>query len=272
MTSASGKVMRVQLVPRRFAQKIVGVLLTITDVTSLVQAERQEDQLAALLELSGFVVAVIDSKAAVVAFDKRFAAMCDRDPKHLKGVSVLDMTATEEQSFVQQKIRVCIEGSKWAGILRIILPNGEMRWEVVDFIPGAPSDDHGPTMLFLSRPLEGMLPRGLSRPDPEAEREYWRWDPASDQAHFTPGLSSLWGVGPDSVSLAALSEALTPEARDAMLAAVQEALESGKPTTVRVSVPRDGDPVDLETRMQRHVSERGVVLLVGRTQAVREPQ
>lgn len=254
---------------RKLEERSVGLIVTLSDVTDEMAAEETRHQLNAALDVAGFAVAVLDVDGKVVGFNRTFAELFRRDPAHLAGKSILDMCEEGRERDNQKRgLQQCSAKLSWRGIVRSRLPQGDPFWEVVDLIGGSRGGDGSVTILRLSRRLSALFPRGFDWPSDGSRKEHWLWNPNTDHAYFTQGLGALWGVDDEEVSMAGLSERLDEKAREAMLSAIERALESGKSETVQVRVARPDGPVVLETTMQRRGNEGAGYELIGQTETV----
>ncbi len=216
----------VRIRPRGDAQR-EEALITVTEVTSLVDAQRSAAQFKAAFDASEHCVAILQTNGSLAAFSKSFATLMDRDPAYLENGSIFELLGEDSGDCIRVLLKQVPDKGRWSGILRFRLPSGAARWMVVEMTPGPKGRTKDGSILWTSRPIQEALLAG-EVPDGDPRYGHWLWDPERFVTHASPTLAAMWGLSDDEpFEIKHLEAQLSEEALGKFRQVNQEALKNG---------------------------------------------
>lgn len=241
--------------PRRLDDYVSGALVTITDVTTLLQARHDANRLKAAFDQSGASVCIIDPKLRIQGYSSRFLEACGRDGAYLEDTAITELVAQEEEARVRGAIEQALAGARWSGVVRVRHPSGAFRWDSVDLVPGQDSDER--YALWLATDLRDALRLGLHSDGPAG---YWLWNPDTHEAHASSNFAGLWELSEEPRSLVDLEACLNAPDAERLRKEVGQALSRTRMVRLRLSLAAGEH--DLEVLLQRSAVRREATFLV----------
>ncbi|MEM9696420.1 MAG: PAS domain-containing protein, partial [Myxococcota bacterium] len=239
-------------------------LLTFTEVTSLLQAQRDATQFRSALALTGLQAAVVKPDGHFLACNAAFAEALERDIEYITRVNLFDIVAESSLDHLRNGLKTAGRGQHWQGIVRVRLTDGRANYLLVNLASYANNGDGPATCLWTARPLSRVLMTDEAFTNDD-EAGYWLWDPARDETYSDGKVAELWG-SPDVAGSFTMERArghLSPRAAKDLKEEVESTLEHGS-GRVTLEVERESDTRTLVMRLERREID-GRTYLMGET-------
>ena len=190
-----GRWARLAVTPRLAGSDVDGVVVVVTDVTGLFEAERQAKTIAAALEHAEVPLCVLSTDGKIVEANTSFGRVMGRDFRWIIGTDFRDLSITAEEESLSFGLGAALRGRRWSSVVRSQRPDGTQFWESLDLIPLPAEHDAIPGVLRMSTILEDLpladLPAELPTTDAAA---FFLWELDSGNVKGRPLLGPLFGL------------------------------------------------------------------------------
>ncbi|MEM9696914.1 MAG: PAS domain-containing protein, partial [Myxococcota bacterium] len=239
-------------------------LLTFTEVTSLLQAQRDATQFRSALALTGLQAAIVRPDGHLLACNEAFAEALERDIEYINRVNLFDIVGESSLDHLRRGLKTASKGHRWQGIVRVRLTDGRATYLLVELASDAEAGTAPASCLWTARPLSGVLLADEAFTNEGDGAGYWLWDPEKDETYTNGKLAEIWGrPGTGSPTLEWATNLLAARPAKELREEIDSALEHGS-GRITVQVNHETETRTLVVRLERcHVD--GHTYLMGET-------
>jgi two-component system CheB/CheR fusion protein len=143
------------------------LVVTVTDLTGASGTQRQLGRLAAALEHTPALIAVVDAEDRVVHANRAFERSTGQSSEHGRPLALFELIPASERERSHDALARARSGVPWRGVVRRRRPDGGDMFELVYLVPTT-SDDR--SIIRISEPLtDEFVPYDRDRHSDEPE-------------------------------------------------------------------------------------------------------
>lgn len=129
------RILLIRMAPLLNESAQTGVVISITDVTTVEQLRQSHSRFLAALDNVDLPLALLSVEGEIEYANQSLADLAGRDGRYLVGTMARDLVDAESMTTWQEAVTQVSQGSSWEGYLRLSRPDGSQTSEVVRLTP-----------------------------------------------------------------------------------------------------------------------------------------